>query len=252
MRGHVADRAAPMRNEVPAESTGIAAGIGRPAMHALVHQVDQRLVVQLVVPALEFLVPERIVDRILRFLRKRPRTDNADLQLRGAQVRIVTRVVAEARQQDARIRAVVRDDVAAGVIGRGEDRLADREHHVLLIEFARVQPLQIAVDPPRSPRQARVVGVIDQVRRHQRQHRTVGIALVLIFAAEQVVIDTEVHRRRRAPKAAGIALIRRQGRQRQPGKRKQQGSRQRARSKHGGPGEGSWNRKNACVFCCAV
>lgn len=253
MGRHVAQRPAPMRNRVPAPTIGVDRSVARPAAHALVHEVDQRLVVQLVVPALEFLVAQRVVDGVLRFLRERPRANHADLQLRGTQVRVVTRVVAEAGEQDARVRAVVRNHVAAGVVGRGKDRLADREHHVLLIELARMQAFQIAVDPARSARQTRVVGVVDQIRRNQRQQRAVGIALVLVFATEQVVVDPEIHRRRRTTQSAGIALVGRQRGQRQAGEGKQQGSGQRARSEHGGPGaRGTGCGKGACGHCCAA
>ncbi|KAG1251349.1 hypothetical protein G6F65_018397 [Rhizopus arrhizus] len=92
----------------------------------------------------------------------------------------------------AGIRSIILDQVAAGRIGRGEDALADAEDHVLLLEPARVQAFQVLVHPARHARQAGVIGVVDQVRRDQGQLGAVGVALVLVAATEQVVVDADV------------------------------------------------------------
>src|SRR5690606_29059398 len=52
--GAVAQGAAPVRDRVPAPAGGIAFAVA-PAAHALMHDADQRLVLQLVVPAAEVL-----------------------------------------------------------------------------------------------------------------------------------------------------------------------------------------------------
>jgi len=59
-----------------------------------------------------------------------------------------------------------------------------------------MQAFQVLVHPARHAWKARVVGVIDQIGRDQGQQRTVGIALVLVAAAEQVVVDAEIDLRR--------------------------------------------------------
>ncbi|MNV75282.1 hypothetical protein D3C71_1685600 [compost metagenome] len=50
----------------------------------------------------------------------------------------------------------------------------------------------MAVDPARQARQTRVVGVIHQIRRHEGDLGPVGIALILVLAAEQVVVNAEI------------------------------------------------------------
>ncbi|MNV19342.1 hypothetical protein D3C71_1102020 [compost metagenome] len=134
--------------------------------------------------------------RVLHFLALRPRPHHAQRQLGGLQPVTAAGVVAEAADQHARVGTVVLDQVLAGEIGGGKDALGQAEDHVLLFELARVQPLQVPVDPARQPRQAGVVGVVHQVGRNQGDLCTVGVALVLVGAAEQVVVHTEIDLRR--------------------------------------------------------
>ncbi len=157
---------------------------------------EQRLVVQLVVPALEFLVAQHFVPGILHLLALCPRADHAQRQLGGLQAVAAARIETEVCDQYAGVRTVVLDQVPAAEIGRGEDALADAEDHVLLFEPARMQPFQVLVHPARHARQAGVVGVVDQIGRDQGQQRTVGVALVLVAATKQVVVNAEVDLRR--------------------------------------------------------
>ncbi len=192
----VADRSAVVADGVPTPAVGIDAGIARPAAHALMGQHEQRLVVQLVVPALEFLVAQHFVHGILHLLALCPRANHAQRQLGGLQAVAAARIETEVCDQYAGVRAVVLDQVPAAEIGRGEDALADAEDHVLLFELARMQPFQVLVHPAGHAWQAGVVGVIDQIGRDQGQQCTIGIALVLVAAAEQVVVNAEIDLRR--------------------------------------------------------
>src|SRR3546814_17791154 len=92
------------------------------------------------------------------------------------------------------IRAGVLDQVRARVVGRRVDRLAEADHHVLLLEPVRSEPLEMAVEPARRTRQAGVVRVIDQIRRHQGEREAVDVALILLFGAEQGGVRWEERR----------------------------------------------------------
>ena len=192
----VADRAAVVADRIPAPAAGIHAGIARPAAHALVGVHEHRFVVQLVVPALEFLVAQQVVHRVLHLLALCPGADHAHRQQGGLQAVAAAGVVAEAGHKHAGVGAVILDQILAAEIGGREDALGQAEDHVLLFELARVQALQVAVHPARHPRQAGIVGVVHQVGRYQGQLGAVGVALVLVLAAEQVVVDAEIDLRR--------------------------------------------------------
>jgi len=171
----------------------------------------RRLVVQLVVPAPELLAAGDAVHRLLHLAAQRRRPDQPDLQLGGAQLGQVARVVAEAGQQHGRVGAVVGDQVAAAAVLGGEQALAQGKDHVLLVVVPGLQALEVAVEPARRARQAGVVGVVVEVGRDQAELGAIGIALVLAFAAEQVVVHPQVHRRRGLAQAA-VAAFAGQGR----------------------------------------
>ncbi|MNV14952.1 hypothetical protein D3C71_1056510 [compost metagenome] len=67
----------------------------------------------------------------------------------------------------------------------------------------------MTVHPAREARQAGVVGVVLQVRRNQGEHRAVAVALVLLGAAEQIVVDAEIDRGRVVVQCALGTLSRR-------------------------------------------
>jgi hypothetical protein len=103
-------------------------------MHAFVDQAEHRLVVQLVVPALEFLAARDLVHQILRLPALRRWPQHAELQLGGMEAVLVAPVVTHRSQQQGRIRAVVADEVAPGRVLRREQPLREGDHHVFLRE----------------------------------------------------------------------------------------------------------------------
>ncbi|MNI70213.1 hypothetical protein D3C73_1260130 [compost metagenome] len=70
-----------------------------------------------------------------------------------------------------------------------------------------MQCFQVAVHPARQARQARVIGVVHQVGRDQGQLGAIGVALVLVAAAEQVVVDAEIDLRRMLAHRVRAALF---------------------------------------------
>src|SRR3546814_13056185 len=93
----------------------------------LFRSLEDRLVVQLVVPALETLGTDDLVPAVLHLLALRRRANDAHAQLGGPQTVAVAGVVAEAGHERRGIRAVVLDQVRARVVGRRVDRLAEAE-----------------------------------------------------------------------------------------------------------------------------
>src|SRR3546814_5237240 len=80
MGREVADAADPVCERVPPPAIGIH---GRPAAYALVDELEDRLVVQLVVPALETLGTDDLVPAVLHLLALRRRANDAHAQLGG-------------------------------------------------------------------------------------------------------------------------------------------------------------------------
>ena len=77
----------------------------------------------------------------------------------------------------------------------------------MLLELAGMQALQALIHPARKAWQTGVVGVVLQVRRYQGKHRAIGIALVLLGAAQQVIVDAEIDCRRVIAQGTLCALL---------------------------------------------
>src|SRR5690606_9898465 len=120
---------APVPDGVPAPG----AALRRPgeSMHAFVGEQEYRLVVQLVVPALELVAARDLVHAVLYGLSQGGGTDDADAQVRGVQGVARTGVEAEAGQQGGGVGPVVFDEVAAGIVQRREQGVGEGYDHVL-------------------------------------------------------------------------------------------------------------------------
>src|SRR3546814_9332231 len=147
MGREVADAAAPWGDRVPRPAIGIHV---RPAAHALVDELEDRLVVQLVVPALETLGTDDLVPAVLHLLALRRRANDAHAQLGGPQTVAVAGVVAEAGHERRGIRAVVLDQVRERVVGRRVDRRSE-EHKSELKSLRRISYAAFCLQKKKNP-----------------------------------------------------------------------------------------------------
>lgn len=149
-----------------------------------------------------------VVPPALGLLRVRGGADDAEADLRRAQLVTLACVVAHAEHQRPGIGAVVGDEVGAEMVGGRVHHLPQSDRHVLLVEAVGTQPGQIVVQVAGQARQAGIVHIVHQIRRHPTEQEPVGVALVLLHTAEHVVVDTQVQgacrAQRIAPAAPGI------------------------------------------------
>src|SRR5690606_18379595 len=207
----------------------------------LVHVLEDQFVADLVVPALELVHADDPVPAVLHLFAARGRSDHAQAQQAGVQVVAGAGVVAEAEQEGADVGPVVGDQVGTRVVGGGEQRVAEGEHHVLLFEIATVYPAQVAVEPAGGPGQAGVARVVRQVGRDQGEHQAVAVSLVLAGAAEKIVVRTHVDDGTPAIHAALVAS-RHSGRREYRQGDQEEGRQQAGRRWHGRDGAGRGRR----------
>ena len=140
-------------------------------------------------------VAQHFMHGILHLLALRPRADHAQCQLGGLQAVAAARIETEVCDQHAGVRAVVLDQVPAAEIGWGEN-----PRPMLKIMFCCSNLPGCSPSGTGSPSAPCAAGRGRRCNRpdwgDQGQQRTVGIALIPVAAAEQVVVDAEIDLRR--------------------------------------------------------